>query len=242
MRRWMRWMSGGMLLGTSVWLTVTARAEETQTASAAPSAPAASTQSTAAPAAAASTAPAVPAPAAPAKPAEIVVLDDELPAGATTTGTWVWEAQAASGTKSHGHPAAAGLQQHAVTFASPVTVPKNGEVVTSVWLDPANPPKGIMIKFTLANGEETGVYWEGEEEVFNPGEDEEVWYYGLLPEFGAWAPLAVAAEDLGIEDASVKTITFVTHGGRVLWDKTVVHEMAEVPPAAAAPASSGTTY
>lgn len=171
--------------------------------------------------------------------ADVVVLEDELPAGATTTGAWVWDAQAASGAKSHSHPPAGGMQRHAVTFAAPITVPPQGEVVTSVWLDPANPPKGVMITFVLSTGEETGVYWEGEEEVFNPGEDEEIWYYGLLPEFGAWTPLAVAAEDLGIEASSVKGITFVTHGGRVLWDRTVVREMAETLPA---PASTGTTF
>lgn len=231
MRQWIRWIGSGLLLGAAVWLTATApstssgqAAEETQTAAVA-QAPAAVSAPT------------------PTKAAEVVVLDGGLPVGATTTGTWVWETQASSGTKSHGHPAAAGVQQHAVTFATPVAIPKSGEVVTSVWLDPANPPKGVMIKFTLANGEETGVYWEGEEEVFNPGEDEEVWYYGLLPEFGAWTPLAVAAEDLGIEEASVKTITFVTHGGRVLWDRTVVHEIAEASPttpAAAAPTEDTT--
>lgn len=173
-----------------------------------------------------------PAPAVPATPVtvpEVVVLDDEAPAGATTTGAWLWESSAASGTKSHGHAAADGVQQHAVTFETPLAVPKNGEIVTSAWLDPANPPKGMMIKFTLASGDEAGVYWEGEEEVFNPGEDEEIWYYGLLPEFGVWTPLAVAAEDLGIEDASIKTITFVTHGGRALWDRTVMREITETP-------------
>ncbi|MBI4227264.1 MAG: hypothetical protein HY600_03195 [Candidatus Omnitrophica bacterium] len=173
-------------------------------------------------------APGAPAPAAP--QAETVVLDEEVPAGATTTGAWVWESSAVSGTKSHGHPAADDLQQHAVTLAQPLVMPKNGELVTSVWLDPANPPKGVMLKLTLANGEETGVYWEGEEEVFNPGEEEEIWYYGLLPEFGVWTPLAVAAEDLGIEEGAIKTITFVTHGGRVLWDRTVAREITELSP------------
>ncbi len=223
MRPWVRAIGSGVLLGVGVWLTAPASAEEA-VVSTEPTPPAA----------------VVPAPAAPAKAEDVIVLDEELPAGATTTGAWVWEAPAASGAKSHSHPAAAGLQQHAVVFAAPIIVPAQGEVVTSVWLDPANPPKGVMLKFTLATGEETGVYWEGEEEVFNPGEDEEVWYYGLLPEFGAWTPLAVAAEDLGIEASSVKGITFVTHGGRVLWDRTVVREMAEALPAPSA--AGGTAY
>ena len=167
---------------------------------------------------------------APVSTPETVLIDEELPVGATATGTWQWEtAQAASGTRSHGHPAAGGLQQHSVTFAAPILVPRNGEIATSVWLDPANPPRGIMIKFTLEGGEESGVYWEGEEEVFNPGEEEEIWYYGLLPEYGAWSPLAVVAEDLGIEEVNVIGITFVTYDGRALWDRTVLHEAAPLP-------------
>lgn len=165
-----------------------------------------------------------------AAPAETVLLDDEVPAGGTTAGSWEWEtAQVAHGAKAHGHPAAKGQQQHSVTLADAVTIPRNAEIVTSVWLDPANPPRGVMIKFTLEPGEETGVYWEGEEEVFNPGENEEVWYYGLLPEYGVWTPLSVLAEDLGIEEAKLKGITFVTFDGRVLWDQTLVRQAAPAP-------------
>jgi len=168
-----------------------------------------------------------------AQPAETVVIDDELPAGATAGGTWEWgTGHVASGTASHGHPAAKGMQQHSVTLAAPLQIPRTGELLTSVWLDPADPPRGVMIKFTLETGEETGVYWEGEEEVFTPGEEEEIWYYGLLPEYGTWTPLVVTAEDLGIEDTRLSGITFVTYDGQAWWDRTVVRpaSAAPVPP------------
>jgi len=142
-------------------------------------------------------------------------------------GTWLWEmAQVASGAKSHGHAAAKGMQQHGVTFSDAILVPRASEVVTSVWLDPSNPPRGILLKITTESGEETGVYWEGEEEVFNPGEEEEIWYYGFLPEYGVWTPLAVAAEDLGLEDARIKGIAFATYDGRALWDRTIIRQAA----------------
>ncbi len=217
-----QWTGFVGILVVSGWVSgVTGWAAEASKPASAPAAPAP-----------AATAPET-APAAPATtpvPPETVLIDDDLPAGAKTTGTWNWDStQAASGTKSHGHPSAKGLQQHGVTFENPVAIPKNGEIVTSVWLDPASPPRGIMLKLTLENGQETGVYWEGEEEVFNPGENEEIWYYGLLPEFGTWVPLTVAAEDLGIEDNKVKAITFVTYDGRVLWDRTSVRQAPEGP-------------
>jgi len=170
---------------------------------------------------------AVAAPASPAPQEEKVWLDDELPANAKTEGTWGWDTTTvASGTKSHGHPSAKGLQSHGFT-AAPATLSADGMIVQQVWLDPQDPPKGIMLKFKLASGEEVGVYWEGEEEVFSPGEEEEVWYYGLLPELGKWTSLEVLAEDLGLEGEQLTGVRFVTFDGRALWDKTAI---AKAPP------------
>ena len=155
-------------------------------------------------------------------------IDDDLPVNAKTTGTWGWdEKTVVSGKKSHGHPSGKGLQSHGFT-ADPVSLPATGLVIQQVWLDPADPPKGIMMKFKLTSGEEIGVYWEGEEEVFNPAENEETWYYGLLPELGKWTPLEVFVEDLGMESQQVTGLTFATFGGRVLWDTTTI---TEAPPA-----------
>ena len=168
------------------------------------------------------------APAAPAESKETVWIDDDLPPGAKSEGIWIWDTTTFnSGTKSHGHPSAKGLVFHGVT-ADAVPLSDNGMIVQQVWLDPKDPPKGIMLKFKLTNGQQVGVYWEGEEEVFNPGEDEEVWYYGLLPELGKWSTLEVLAEDLGLEGEKITGISFITFDGRVLWDKTA---LTEAPPA-----------
>lgn len=165
----------------------------------------------------------------PAPPQETVWLDDELPANAVPSGSWVWDSElASSGSKSHGHQPAKGIQSHGFT-ADPITLSPNAMITQQVWLDPKDPPKGIMLKFKLATAEEVGVYWEGEEEVFSPAEEEEVWYYGLLPELGNWAALEVLAEDLGLDEEQVAGISFFTFDGRVLWDKTAI---TEAPPAA----------
>ena len=169
-------------------------------------------------------------PVSPKPPAEVVWVDDALPAGAKTEGIWEWDtATVASGAKSHGHPAAKGLNSHGFT-AEPVAFSANGMIVQQVWLDPQDPPKGIMLKFKLDTGEEVGVYWEAEEEVFKPAKDEETWFYGVLPELGRWSPLEVLAEDLGLEQEKIVGISFVTFDGRALWDKTVVTEVPAEPP------------
>lgn len=158
-------------------------------------------------------------------PAETVWLEDELPPNAQMQGTWVWdETLKASGTRSHGHPPAPGPQGHGFT-ADPITLPMGGKVLQQVWLDPQDAPEGIAIRFKLPTGEEVGVYWEGEKEVFTPGDYEELWYYGVLPELGEWTDLEILAEDLGLEQEQVIGMNFMTYGGRVLWDRTAIGEL-----------------
>lgn len=157
-------------------------------------------------------------------PAETVWLDDELPADAQTQGTWIWDEQEkASGTRSHGHPSAPRAQGHGFT-AEPIVLPLSGKILQQVWLDPQDPPEGIAVRFKLPTEEEVGVYWEGEKEVFTPGDYQELWYYGILPELGQWIDLTILAEDLGLEEEQVVGMNFMTYGGRVLWDRTVVTE------------------
>ena len=91
------------------------------------------------------------------------------------------------------------------------------------------------MRFKLPGDEEVGVYWEGEQEVFAPGEYEEMWYYGLLPELGKWTQLEILAEDLGLEGKEIAGIRFMTYGGRVLWDRTI---LTELPLEKESPASS----
>ncbi len=104
----------------------------------------------------------------------------------------------------------------------PVTIPSDSMITQQVWLDPKDPPKGISLKFKLSTGEEVGVYWEGEEEVFRPDETQELWYYGLLPELDKWTTLEVLAEDLGLENGQITSVRFATFDGRVLWDRTAL--------------------
>ena len=163
-----------------------------------------------------------PAPAAPkVQPEPKMWLDDELPATAKSEGSWNWEMAPGASGKAHFHPSAKGMNSHGFT-GDPVKLTADQMVTQQVWLDPQDPPKGIMLKFKLSDGKEVGVYWEGEDEVFTPAEDEEVWYYGLLPELGTWSTLEVLAEDLGIEEQDVVGVSFVTFDGRALWDKLSV--------------------
>ena len=164
-----------------------------------------------------------PKPAAPAPIPEILLLDDELPKGSTQEGTWVWEkGQPSDGKLFHSHPPAKGIRSHGYSLEELVPVTANSMIVQEVWLDPAAPPMGIALQLRLSTGDEVGVYWEGEEEVFKPKQGEELWYYGPMPELGQWAKLEILVEDLGLEEAQVTGIRFVTYDGRALWDRTLL--------------------
>lgn len=124
----------------------------------------------------------------------------------------------------HGHPPGEGLQSHEQTFQEPVLLHATQMITQQVWLDPQDPPQGIALQFLHQDGDEAGVYWEGEEEVFNPAEQEDLWYYGLLPELDQWVTLEILAEDLDLQEAQVSGARFVTFGGRALWGKTALKE------------------
>lgn len=160
-------------------------------------------------------------------PQQTVLLDGALPAESLAEGEWLWETEAASGgVRVHGHPAGAGLQRHGVSFP-PVTVPVGSLITQRVWLDPADPPRGISLRLALEGGREIGVYWEGEEEVFTPRGFREMWYYGELPVYGEWVTLEVLAEDLDLRDLTVTGLGFETFDGRALWGKTAFVEAPE---------------
>ena len=164
----------------------------------------------------------VAAPPVPAPRAEELWLDDDIPEDATAQGVWLWdEVTVAHGKRSHGHPSARGIQSHTIVF-EPKTLPPRSMIVQQVWLDPQDPPRGVALWFKRAAGGEVGVYWEGEEELFDPTEYDKLWYQGLLPELGRWTALKIPVEDLSLEGDSIAGIRFVTLDGRALWDETVL--------------------
>ncbi len=161
---------------------------------------------------------------------EIVLIDDAVPEGSTTGGTWGWDASLKySGEKSHTESAAKGMTEHSYR-TSPVVIPANSVIEQYVYLDPDNMPKGIMLKFGFENNggeDEIGIYREGEEEVFVFNNDEPMLYDGTLPDAGKWEKLQIYCNDLGLVGAKLTGISFVTYGGRAYWDLTRIRAAKE---------------
>ncbi len=164
------------------------------------------------------------------QPKEVVWVDDAVPAGAQATGTWEWStAQAYSGSQSHTEPAAAGDAEHGFTLGgSSQPLPEGSVIVQYVYLDPQQPPTGLMLKLTLADGSQTGVYWEGDEEVFQIGDEELSWYMDVLPDAGSWQRLEIWVDDFGLGGEQLTGVSYTAHGGKVYWDKTALEEHPEL--------------
>lgn len=160
-----------------------------------------------------------------AKPSETIILDDSLPVNSQQEGEWLWDSNLKfSGSSSHTSTPKEGLNQHSFKMASPLKIKEGAYLIQYVYLDPENPPKGIMLKFNLSDGKEAGVYWEGEEEVFDIKEEEPVWYIGFLPKKGEWVKLDIPIDDLEIQDRELIGISYINYSGKVFWDNTAISE------------------
>ncbi|MDP3786023.1 MAG: hypothetical protein Q8R05_00480 [Candidatus Omnitrophota bacterium] len=170
------------------------------------------------------------APEVPAEGEEIILIDDTLPEGSTTEGTWEWDTSLKySGEKSHTESAAKSATEHSYR-TKPVIIPKNSVIEQYIYLDPNDMPKGIMLKFRFENDgkeDEIGIYREGEEEVFMFNNDEPMLYDGTLPNAGKWEKLQIYCDDLGLVGAKLTGISFVTYGGRAYWDLTRIRAVKE---------------
>ncbi len=157
-------------------------------------------------------------------PDTLLWIEDNLPEGATAAGEWIWvEDVKFSGSSSHTDGIKKGLHSHSFKTPIPVTLKKDSVIEQFVYLDPDNPPKGIMLKLITLDGEKVDFYWEAEEEVFvDTVEYMEAWYMGFLPEPGSWQTLVININELEIAPVELIGISFISYDGRAYWDKTLI--------------------
>lgn len=157
------------------------------------------------------------------EPQEHVWIDDELPPGAQKNGPWTFvsatDQPVYSGQTALKHTAS-GLQQNFFTGASPgLQIGAGDKLFVHVYLDPANPPREIMLQFNNGNWEHRA-YWG--ENVIEWGQNESPSRrpLGALPAAGSWVRLEVTAEQVGLKPGDViNGWAFTQFDGTVYWDK-----------------------
>ncbi len=159
-----------------------------------------------------------------AAPDDVVWVEDALPAGATTAGSfegWNWTCfnpLPLSGTLAHTSENVAGMHQHFLLGASQtLTVNAGDTLVAHVYLDPVNPPTQVMLQWA-DNTWEHRAYW-GENQLAG-GVDGTVSRrkMGALPPTGQWVRLEVPASLVGLEGRTLTGMGFSLFNGRATWD------------------------
>jgi hypothetical protein len=116
------------------------------------------------------------------------------------------------------------LQQAVFQEAKPgLTVGAGDKLFAHVYLDPARPPREIMLQWHTA-GWEQRAYWG--ENVIPWGTDNSPArrHMGALPAAGKWVRLEVAAAKVGLKPGTViDGWAFTQHGGTCYWDQAGIH-------------------
>ncbi|MDB6026977.1 MAG: hypothetical protein JWM68_3200, partial [Verrucomicrobiales bacterium] len=164
------------------------------------------------------------------EPREVVVLDDEIPAGAkaiTNEGVsalqWVTadSDKVFSGKKAIKRTATGVAQDVFETFQSSMIVGTNDKFFAYVYIDPTNQPKAIMLQFRTTEYLHRANW--GDEYVIPFGEGKrqpQKVLMGALPKAGEWVRLEVDASKLDMKTGlRITGIAFTQFGGTVYWDK-----------------------
>ncbi|MGI8604038.1 MAG: PSD1 and planctomycete cytochrome C domain-containing protein [Verrucomicrobiales bacterium] len=164
-------------------------------------------------------------------PRDFVWLEDEVPAGATSSAGWN-AINAGQGSVFSGQRAwrqeAVGTAQHFFNKAK-TTIPlaAGDAFYVYVFLDAKAPPKALMLQAHSAahGGWDHRAYW-GEDKIAFGGigtATPQHRHAGPLPETGKWARLEIAAEQLGFSPGqTIDGFSFDQFDGLVFWDQAGV--------------------
>jgi hypothetical protein len=163
--------------------------------------------------------------AAAAEPKEFVWIDDAAPPGAQLQGNSEWQfvtregGQVYSGDKATTRKAS-DLSQHFFTGASPgLKVGEGDRLFAYVYLDPADPPKEIMLQWNDGSWEHR-CYWGDDVIPWGGPNSPSRLAMGSLPKAGEWVRLEVEAAKVGLgPGAVINGWAFTQHGGTTFWDK-----------------------
>jgi hypothetical protein len=163
-----------------------------------------------------------------AAPVITVWVDDDFPAGAkpqfnggTPPTQWI---ESKDGPVHRGKRAlkrtASGLAQDFFNTTNALTVGPAARFYAHVYLDPASPPKAIMLQFH-SNGWEHRANWGDPQAIsYGAGNPKARTEMGPLPPAGQWVRLEVEAAQVGLKAGDKVTgFAFTQFDGTVYWDE-----------------------
>ena len=165
----------------------------------------------------------------PVAPVEIVWMEDELPAGGDKVSdgpaTFVTPEKGPvfSGKTSLKRALPGRSQDVYVNGPATFPLPAKPRLFAHVWLDPASPPKSIMLQFNDGSWDHRAVWGDVDAIDYGAKGTPGKVHQGSLPEAGKWVRLEVDAAALGLHaGAVIRGFAFTQFGGTVHWDKAGV--------------------
>ena len=158
---------------------------------------------------------------------ETVWLDDDFPAGAAVQSaggalTWFEGGEPGlvhSGRRSLDRSATGIGQDFYLSGGEPLPVPAGAELFAHVWLDPADPPRAVMLQFHAGGWEHRAVWGDPAAIEWGEAGKPSRFHAGPLPEPGGWRTLTVRAEQVGLAAGTkLEGFALTQFGGHVRWD------------------------
>ncbi|HWB13855.1 MAG TPA: hypothetical protein VG826_31805 [Pirellulales bacterium] len=148
---------------------------------------------------------------------ERVWFDRKVPEGAVSEGNWQWDSKQHQRV-THTEPAAGGVHGHRFHTAPVGFHVEPGEYLFAwVYIVPEQKPESVMLEWHDTQNWEHRAYW-GDDKI-GAGQPNTTSRHpmGPLPAAGKWVRLEVPAKDVGLENKSIKGMSFTLHGGQCYW-------------------------
>ena len=160
----------------------------------------------------------------PVQTSELVWFEDAFPAKADFSGEPTQLITKDKGPVFSGNASlkrtATGVAQDYFANGAKYEIPPNGKLSVQCYIDPANPPKAIMLQFHTAGWNHRAVWGQEGAIPFGQVRTPEKVQMGELPKAGEWVKLEVPAEKLGLKPGiKVSGYAFTQFGGTVYWDR-----------------------
>ncbi len=168
---------------------------------------------------------------------EIIWMEDDYPAGGNVAGSpghptmfvSVDQGEKVLSGKRALKRSDAGLSQDVWGISTvPVSVPVQATLFAHVFIDPANPPKSVMLQYHRNGWLHRAVWGEYDAIPWGTANTPERVHMGPLPKSGEWVRLEVSAEKVGLNAGDNLTGFATTQfGGTVYWDKIGVSGVSD---------------
>ncbi len=161
------------------------------------------------------------------KPLSVTWVDDDVPAGWKISASpghpsrWVDRSEAIP--VQQGNRALqrtdAGLSQDVLEGGAPFDIPASPRLFVHVRMDPANPPRTLMIQFRTDDWKHRMTWGDIDAIEWGAKGTTQRAHGGPLPEAGVWTRLEFDADKVGLKPGDkIHGIAFTQFGGTVYWD------------------------